>query len=136
MTNGTLHVTPAPLVATANNATRAYGVANPTFTGTTTGLLNGDTVNVAYSTTAVVNSPVGNYPIVPAVSGAATSNYNVSVVNGLLSITANANSLVINVNSAARLYGASNPALLQNRYRRSARRQCRRHLQHGSNPGI
>ncbi len=109
-TNGMLTVLPAPLTVVANNASRPYGTANPTFTSTITGLVNGDTVTVTYQTTAVVNSPVGVYPIIQTVSGPATSNYNVSAINGQLTVTANANSLVINVNSAARLYGAQNPA--------------------------
>ncbi len=107
--NGTLTVTPAPLTVTANSATRAYGTANPTFTGTITGLVNGDTVNVTYSTSAVMNSPVGTYSIVPAVAGL-TNNYTLATVNGTLTITQNPSSLVVNVNSAARAYGAANPA--------------------------
>jgi hypothetical protein len=107
-TNGILTVTPATLTVTANNAARSYGAANPAFTGTTSGLLNGDTVTTTFSTTAVANSPVGTYPIVPAVSGA-TSNYTVVAVNGTLTITQNPSSLVINVDSKARAYGAPNP---------------------------
>jgi sugar lactone lactonase YvrE len=104
----TLTVTQAPLTVTANSATRAYGAANPTFSGSTSGLLNGDTVSVTYSTTANTASPVGSYPITPSVSGA--SNYNVTIVNGTLTITANAAALIINVNSAARRYGQTNPS--------------------------
>ncbi len=108
-TNGVLSVTPATLTVTANNATRGYGVANPAFTGTTTGLLNGDIVTTTFATAAVVNSPVGTYPIVPTVSGPATSNYTVITVNGTLTITQNQSSLVINVDNATRRYGAPNP---------------------------
>ncbi len=106
---GTLTVTAAPLTVTANNASRAYGIANPTFTGTITGLVNGDTVNATYSTAAVLNSPVGAYAIVPAVTGV-SANYTLSTVNGTLNVTQNPSSLVVNVNSAARVYGAANPA--------------------------
>src|SRR6202023_30961 len=107
-TNGILTVTPATLTVTANNATRSYGAANPIFTGTTTGLLNGDTVTTTFTSSAIANSPVGTYPIVPTVSGA-TSNYNVVTVNGTLTITQNPSSLVINVDNATRPYGAPNP---------------------------
>jgi MBG domain-containing protein/Big-like domain-containing protein/centrosomal CEP192-like protein/NHL repeat-containing protein len=106
--NGVLTVTPATLTVTANNATRAYGTANPVFTGATAGLVNGDTVSTTFSSTAVTNSPVGTYAIVPTVSGA-SSNYTVVTVNGTLTITQNPSSLVVNVNSAARPYGAPNP---------------------------
>jgi hypothetical protein len=109
-TNGTLTVTLATLTVTANNATRVYNTANPVFTGTTTGLLKGDSIATTFSSSAVLNSPVGTYPIIPSVSGAALTNYSVVLVNGSLSITQNQTALVINVNSASRLYGAPNPA--------------------------
>jgi sugar lactone lactonase YvrE len=107
-TNGILTVTPATLTVTANNASRAYGTANPIFTGTTTGLLNSDTVTTAFTTSAVANSPVGTYPIIPTVSGA-SSNYTVVTVNGTLTITQSPSSLVVNVDNANRPYGAPNP---------------------------
>jgi sugar lactone lactonase YvrE len=108
-TNGVLTVSPATLTVTANNASRAYGAANPVFTGTTTGLLNGDTVSTTFTSSAVSNSAVGTYPIVPTVSGAATSNYTVVTANGTLTITQNPSSLVINVDNASRPYRAPNP---------------------------
>jgi hypothetical protein len=109
-TNGTLTVTPTTLTVTANNATRVYDTGNPVFTGTIAGLLKGDSIATTYSSSAVLSSPVGTYPIIPAVSGTALSNYSVNLVNGSLSITQNQTALVINVNSASRLYGAANPA--------------------------
>ena len=69
-----LTVTAAPLTVTVNNASRVYGAANPTFTGTLTGVLPGDTVLVSYSTTATVVSPVGSYPIVATLSAAGGTN--------------------------------------------------------------
>jgi sugar lactone lactonase YvrE len=108
-TNGILTVTPATLTVTANNASRLYGAPNPVFTGTTTGLLNGDTVNTTFTSSAAASSPVGTYPIVPTVSGPVLSNYNVVTVNGTLTIMQNPSSLVINVNNASRPYGVPNP---------------------------
>jgi Bacterial Ig-like domain (group 3)/MBG domain (YGX type)/NHL repeat len=108
-TNGILTITPATLTVTANNATRAYNTANPVFTGTTIGLIKGDTVVTSFSSPAVLSSAAGTYPIIPAVSGQALSNYSVNIVNGTLTITPNQAALVINVNSASRLYGAPNP---------------------------
>ena len=61
-----LVVSPAPLTVTAANASRAYGQANPVFTGTITGLTNGDNITATYSCSATTNSPVGTYPIVPS----------------------------------------------------------------------
>ena len=76
------------LTVTANNATRVYGAANPTFTGTITGAQNGDTFTESFSTTATTTSNVGSYPIVPAASGTNLGNYTVSIVDGTLTVTA------------------------------------------------
>src|SRR6185312_11840482 len=64
--DGSLTVSPAPLTVTADNATRAFGAPNPTFTGTIVGIKNGDNITATYSTTATATSPVGTYPIIPA----------------------------------------------------------------------
>ncbi len=87
--NGTLAVNPAPLTVTANNASRPYGEANPVFTGTITGLVNGDNITATYSTSATPSSPVGSYPITPAVvdPGGRLGNYTVTLNNGTLTIT-------------------------------------------------
>ena len=82
-----LVVNKAPLTITANNATRAFGVANPAFTGTVVGALNGDTFTESLSTTATAASLVGTYPIVPAVAGANLVDYAVTQVNGTLTVT-------------------------------------------------
>ena len=50
--NGTLTVGQATLTVTAGNASRAYGVANPAFTASATGAINGDTFSFTESTTA------------------------------------------------------------------------------------
>ena len=81
-------VNPATLTVTANNATRAYGTANPTFTGTVTGAVNGDTFTESFSTTATTGSAVGTYPITPMVTGAHLSDYTVTTVSGTLTIVA------------------------------------------------
>jgi hypothetical protein len=104
---GTLTITQAPLTISANNATRLYGAANPAFTGSISGTLNGDALSLTFTTTAVQTSDVGTYPIVPVLSGAAAGNYAPTVVNGTLTITAAA--ITITANNATRLYGAVNP---------------------------
>ena len=88
---GTLTISPATaqtLTVTANNATRVFGAANPTFTGSITGAQNGDTFTESFSTSATTSSNVGSYPIVPAASGTNLGNYTVDIVNGTLSVTA------------------------------------------------
>jgi 6-phosphogluconolactonase (cycloisomerase 2 family) len=104
---GVLTVTPAPLAITVNNASRAYGAANPAFSGTiTAGVVNGDTVNLTFGTSAQITSPVGNYVIAPLVSG----NYMVgTVTGGVLSITPAP--LTVTANNVTRSFGVANPPL-------------------------
>jgi hypothetical protein len=85
----TLVVLPAPLTITANNAARLYGAANPVFTGTLTGVQNGDNITAAYTCSAGPTSAAGAYPIVPApVSpGNLQTNYQVTLVDGTLTVT-------------------------------------------------
>jgi hypothetical protein len=88
---GTLTVGKAPLTITAADATRAAGEANPAFTGRLDGLVNGDSIQVTYTTTADASSPQGAYAIVPVpVDNARSSlgNYAVTLVNGTLTVTA------------------------------------------------
>jgi len=82
-------VSPAPLSVRANNATRQYGAANPVFTGTITGLKNGDNITATYSSSATTNSGPGTYSIVPSLvdPGNRRTNYIVSLTNGTLTVT-------------------------------------------------
>ena len=82
-----INVTQAVLTVEANNSTRLYGTPNPTFTGSVTGMQNGDTFTETFATTAATLSTVGQYPIVPAVSGTDLGDYTQVVQNGTLSIT-------------------------------------------------
>jgi hypothetical protein len=81
-------VTPASLTVAANNAARAYGAANPVFSGTVIGAVNGDAFTETFTTTANASSNPGTYPIVPAVTGADLAGYTVTTVNGTLTVTA------------------------------------------------
>jgi hypothetical protein len=81
-------VTPASLTVTANNAARAYGAANPVFSGTVVGAVNGDTFTETFTTTATASSNPGTYPIVPTVTGTNLADYTVTAVNGTLTVTA------------------------------------------------
>lgn len=66
---GTLRITPATLVFTADPFVRYLGTPNPLFTGTVTGFRNGDTVESVFGTTPVwsspagILSPIGYYPV-------------------------------------------------------------------------
>jgi hypothetical protein len=85
-TMGTLNVSKAPLTITANDATKLYRASNPSLSGEVTGLKNGDQVTVSYSTAATADSPVGSYPITPAVTGVSTANYDIRLVAGTLKV--------------------------------------------------
>ena len=106
-------VTPAPLMVTANNATRAFDAANPAFTATYTGFVNGDTTASltgapSLTTTAVLLSPVaGNpYPITAAIGTLVDGNYTFSFTNGTLTIT----KVVLVPNTTFSLVSAPNPS--------------------------
>jgi len=80
-------VNPAPLTVTANSASRIYGIANATFTGSVAGAQNGDVFTEVFATSATSSSNVGTYPITPSVTGANPANYTITVVAGTLTIT-------------------------------------------------
>jgi MBG domain-containing protein len=84
---------------------------NPTFTGTITGLQNGDNITATYSTNAVPSSSIGSYAITPTLvdPGGKLGNYAVTVNNGTL--TVGTAPLTITVTSVTKILDAPNPAL-------------------------
>ncbi|MDN3583363.1 MBG domain-containing protein [Mucilaginibacter flavus] len=108
-TNGKLTVNPATLTVTAGNATRIYKTANPVFTVTYSGFVNGDTqasltTPATATTLATTTSVVGTYPITPA--GAVSGNYGLNYINGALTITAATRALTFNP-LTAKTYGTA-----------------------------
>jgi hypothetical protein len=90
--NANLTITRAPLTVTADNKSRAYGLANPTLTATIAGFVNGENTSVltgapALSTTAITTSPAGTYPIAAAQGTLAAANYRFLFVDGTLTVT-------------------------------------------------
>lgn len=87
--NGTLTVSPAPLSIVANDLTRAAGQANPAFTGTVTGVKNGEAISATFDSSATAGSDAGTYSIVPTLQDASgkISNYAVTLSNGTLTVT-------------------------------------------------
>jgi len=101
-TNGTLTINPAPLTVTANNTNRIYGVANPVFTASYNGFVNGDTVAVlggspSLTTVATTASPAGPYPIIATNGTLSAVNYTFSYVNGTLTVTAAPTPVILSV---------------------------------------
>src|SRR5690606_36238697 len=114
-TAGTITITKATLTVTAQNASRAYGAANPVFTFTYSGFVNGETATVltstpTASTTATQTSAVGTYPI--TVSDGVDDNYAFNYVPGVLTITkATITATAVN---ASRVYQTANPVFTIN----------------------
>ena len=107
---GTLKITAVPLTITANNASRAYGAANPVFTASYAGFVNGDTAasltgTLSCITTAIVSSPGGTYPI--TCSGQTSTNYTITYVPGTLTVTRVP--LTLTANPASMVYGTALP---------------------------
>ena len=90
LVNGTLTITPAALTVTVNNVSRPYGAANPSFTVTYAGLVNGDTPaalggGLSFSTAATAASGVGRYAV--TAGGQTSSDYTIAYVAGTLTVT-------------------------------------------------
>ena len=110
-TNGSLTITQAPLEIIADNASRTYGAADPSFTGKIKGLMNGDGITAIYHANASLASSTGQYDIIPTVVNSTPSrlaNYKVTSTNGSLTITQAP--LEIIADNASRTYGAADPS--------------------------
>ncbi len=92
----TLTVTKAPITVKAGSVTRGYGLSNPSFTYTLSGLVNSDLGDViqgapTLTTKAVPGSPAGTYAITVGVGTLSAANYTFSnLVNGTLTVTGQA----------------------------------------------
>jgi hypothetical protein len=107
---GTLSITKAPLSVTADGKTKIYGAADPAFTATFSGFVNGDTSSALGGTLAFVRAPgenVGSYFITP--SGLTSGNYTITFNTGTLTITKAA--LSVTADAKSKTYGATDPTL-------------------------
>ena len=110
---GTLTITKAPLSISAGNYSKKQGEANPEFALTYTGFKNDETSAVlktqpTVSCEATASSAVGSYDVI--VSGAKADNYEITHVNGKLTVS-EADAVVITANNLTRVYGEANPEL-------------------------
>jgi hypothetical protein len=93
-------VSPALLTVTANNATMASGNAVPSFGYMIAGFVNGNSQTTAttgsplLTTTATSASPAGMYTITITQGTLAAANYTFKFVNGTLTVTGGAPTLV------------------------------------------
>ena len=110
--NGTLTVNKATLTVTADNQTRLYGAANPTFTETVSGYQNGDTAAILTgsatgNSTATTTTGVGTATITGSggTLGVNDGNYTFAApVNGTLTI--NKAHLTVTADNQSMSYGA------------------------------
>ena len=90
--SGTLTVNRAILTVTANDAAKSYGAANPAFTASYGGFVNGDTSSALtgaplLTTTATTASAPGAYVITSAAGTLGSANYSFSFMSGTLTVT-------------------------------------------------
>jgi hypothetical protein len=111
LNKGTLSVTAAPLSVHVNSVSREYGESNPTFTGTVTGIKNGDSITATYASSATAVSPVGPYAIVATLvdPGSKLGNYSVTAPDGALTVTKAP--LTVTPANKQKTYGDANPTL-------------------------
>jgi hypothetical protein len=87
---GTLSIAPAPLSIVADDLTRGQNQPNPaSFTGTITGVKNGEAITASFNSNAVSGSAPGTYAIVSTLKAdpSTLTNYAVTVSDGTLTIT-------------------------------------------------
>ena len=107
--NGQLTVNAATLTVAASNTNRVYGAANPVFTASYAGFVNGDTTNVLsgslgnLSTVATATSPVGTYTITNTPGTLGATNYSINYTNGVLMVTPAA--LTVTASNLSKTYG-------------------------------
>lgn len=109
--NAFIYAQQPTLAVTVNNQSRLYGDSNPTFTFSSTGLLNGDVqtgvVGGTPTTTADSGSNVGNY-VISGTTLTSPAGYVLTVTNGALAI--NPATLTYVADPATRTQGQANPA--------------------------
>lgn len=79
----------AALTITAENKSIAFGMNAPEFTCKADGLVDGDTLSATYSCDYTVESPIGDYAIIPTdctFTSGSKDNYDITYVNGTLTI--------------------------------------------------
>jgi len=101
-----LTITPKAASLAIAPASREYTAANPAFTATASGLINGDTLAYTLASAATTTTGVGNYPIVATLGS--NPNYTVSAPNGTLSIVPKP--ITVAATNASKFIGQLDPA--------------------------
>ena len=111
LVNGTLTIGKVTITATADDTSKEYGDANPTFTISYTGFKGADSesdIDTAptVSSTATETTNAGTTAI--TTSGGSDNNYNITLVNGTLTISKA--TLIASADGKSKEYGGANPA--------------------------
>ena len=111
--SGTLTIVKAPLTISAGNYSKRQGEVNPTFKATYKGFKNGETESVLtikpkISTTVNMSTVPGKYDVL--VSGAEAQNYDISYVQGTLTVTSVA-AVIVTADDKTITYGENIPDL-------------------------
>ncbi len=114
-----LTIAPATLTETANAVAQVYGMAMPTFTGSVSGFVLGQTEATAtagalvFGTTATAASNVGSYAISGSGLTANHGNYDIVQAPGnSMALTISPATLVYTANAVDQTYGTAIPVLL------------------------
>ena len=110
---GKLTVTPAPLVVTADNASKVYGAPLPQFTVKYETLVNNDTPAqlggaLDFATSASIASSVTGSPYAVTPKGLTSTNYTITFKAGYLTVTPAP--LIITAANAQKVYGDPLPS--------------------------
>ena len=104
--DSTLTISKVPLSVVADAKTKVYGAADPTFTVTYGGFINGETSVVMGGTLILERAPgesAGTYLITP--SGPTSGNYAINFTSNTLTITPR--DLIVAASSKTKTYGAA-----------------------------
>jgi gliding motility-associated-like protein len=112
LVNGTLTVSKASLIVTANDKSKVYGAADPVLDYTPSGTLYySDDYSVisgvSLNTATGASASYGTHTI--TASGGSASNYNISLADGTLSVSKAA--LTVTANDKSKVYGSADPIL-------------------------
>ncbi len=113
LVNGTLTIVKTPLTISAGSYTKKQGEVNPKFTATYSGFKNGETASVLtkqpiFTTDVVASTAPGQYAV--KVSGAEAQNYEISYVDGTMTVT-DADKVTVTANNITMVYGDAVPEL-------------------------
>ena len=106
----TLTINTAAASVTPNSATRGYGAANPTLTGTLSNFVAADSITANYSAAAVTNSGgISIWPVLVTLNDLGTRLGNYVVTTNSASLTITQAVVTVTASALSRSYGATNP---------------------------